>query len=125
MQVEISEGRIILPYKHAQLTGKFTLEELDNTQSGKQRRYYWKCLIKPISDYTGYTKKEAHGRMAYKFLLNNEGKTPFVPSTEDLTPKRREEYHEDIRRFASTDLSMYLELPNEYDYKKILTTETP
>lgn len=118
--VTIHEGRIISPFKHTQISGKYDLKKPDNSQTGQQRRYYWKCLIKPIAEYTGYTNDETHGRMGYMHLLDKSGKTPFVPSTESLTPKRREVYHEDIRRFSSTDLELYLELPNEYDYRKIL-----
>jgi len=120
MKVEIRNGRIVAPNVPKVVDGEYELEKVDNSQTGKQRRYYWKCLIRPISEHTGYTEKETHGRMAYMFILNDIGKTPYVESTEDLSPKRREIYHEDIRRFASTDLSLYLELPNEYDYRKII-----
>lgn len=115
MRVELSEGRIIVPFKKTTLSGVFDLKPFDNSQNGKQRRYYWKCLIHAIADYTGYTEQETHGRMGFMFLLDKTGKTPYVRSSESITAKEREVYHEDIRRFSSVELGLYLPLPNEYE----------
>ena len=113
-KVEINTGRIIKPYSKTDITGVFDLKPWDNSQNGKQRRYYWKCLINVIADYTGYPPQEVHEKMAFRFLLIDDGKSKRIRSTEKLTAKEREVYHEDIRRFASVELELYLMLPNEF-----------
>ena len=118
MKIEIKNGQIIWPQKQTDVSGLYDLSVWDNSQTGRQRRYYWKCLIKAIADYTGYTKDEAHEKMAYMFLLVDDGKGKRVRSTEKLTAKEREVYHEDIRRFCSVKLDLYLPLPNEFKNKQ-------
>jgi len=113
-KVKIEKGHILWPFEQTQVCGIFDLKLWDNSQNGKQRRYYWKCLIKEIADYTGYSDQEVHEKMAYRFLLVDDGKSKRVRSTEKLTAKEREVYHEDIRRFASVELELYLCLPNEF-----------
>ena len=70
-------------------------------------------LVKQIADYTGYTSEETHAKLAYKFLLVRDEKTPYVRSTTTLNTTEMEKYNEDVRRWASSFLSLYLPLPNE------------
>ena len=114
MLVQIHKGRIISPYTQTQISGKFDIESFKKKRSNPQNAYYWGILIKEIANETGYTPEETHAKLAYKFLLVKEGSQPFVRSTTSLKTAEMEEYNENVRRWASDFLSLYLPLPNEY-----------
>ncbi len=87
------------------------------TRSQKQNAYYWAVVCKTLSGDTGYTSDEIHQLLAEKFLsYEKKGKT-FVASTTTLKTGEFEAYMEDCRRFASMELSCFIPLPNETDYK--------
>lgn len=74
-------------------------------RSNRQNRYYWKCIIEEISQYTGYHKYEAHDIM----------KEMFIPHTsKELTKEEFNNYCEEIRIWASQELGLILMTPNEY-----------
>ncbi len=98
--------------EHAFNAGKPDRKE---TRSQKQNRYYWGCVLKTISLDTGYLPDEIHQLMQKQFLAYENLGEHFVKSTTKLTTKLMEEYLENVRRFASMELSIYVALPNESD----------
>jgi len=88
-------------------------EKEKKARSSQQNRYYWGCVCKTISKDTGYTPDEIHQLMQKQFLkYENKGEW-FVKSTTKLNTKDMEDYLENVRRFASMELSCYVPLPNE------------
>ena len=82
----------------------------------RQRRYYFGVIVKLISDYTGYTKEETHSILKWKFLRRKtEQGFDYVPSTESLSTKDREAYHEDCRLWGNVVFQLNIPLPNEYE----------
>lgn len=92
-----------------------TIKEDKLTRSEKQNRYMWGVVYEYISQETGYVPEEVHQLMAKKFLTYFKKMETFVKSTTKLSTKEMEEYLENIRRFASMELSLYIPLPNESD----------
>jgi len=93
------------------------------TRSMAQSRYYWGVVIAYISDETGYTKDEAHQLMQRQFLkypkqVSDGIEEMFVRSTTSLNTVEMEEYVENIRRFAISELGCYIPEPGEIVYEK-------
>ncbi len=80
-----------------------------------QNRYLWGVVYKLISDHTGYTPDEIHDSMRAMFLIDNLGKFPVVRSTTSLDTVAFSAYVENIRQFASEDLSIVIPDPEEVD----------
>ena len=82
------------------------------TRSGKQNRYYWSVCVHIISEFTGYNKLETHELMKslflkeYKRIGNQE--TPIIKSTTELTTIEFEEYIEQVKQWAATDLNIVI-----------------
>ena len=74
-------------------------------RSERQNRYYWKCIVKPLCDFTGYHKWEMHEQLKNMFLLN---------TTKELDKQEFNQYCEEIRAWAAIDLGVHLKAPNEY-----------
>lgn len=90
-----------------------TVKKLEKTATGPQNRYYWGVIIKALIDRTGHTPDEVHEGLKHKFLMEGG----FVPrSTMSLSTSEREDYHTQIRAWASVDLNCYIPLPNEVEY---------
>jgi hypothetical protein len=77
-------------------------------------------VCKLISDHTGYTPEEVHNFMKEKFLtdkkhiiIGGEERDVEEATTTRLTTKQFEEYCENIRRFASTELEVSIPEPGE------------
>ena len=109
MKVTFKNGKSTPPVPN----GVYSVSAYKEKRSNPQNAYYWKVLVKQIADYTGYTSEETHAKLAYKFLLVRDEKTPYVRSTTTLNTTEMEKYNEDVRRWASSFLSLYLPLPNE------------
>lgn len=88
--------------------------------SDKQRRYYWAVICRMIGDNIGCSVEEAHDSLKAKFLSSsierNGEKFTVIHSTENLSTVEREEYHSNIREWASKFLSLYIPLPGEASY---------
>jgi hypothetical protein len=89
-------------------------------RSNQQNAYYWSTICKLISETTGYTPEEVHEFFKEKFLserkcilIGNEEREIEKASTTKLTTKQFEEYAENIRRFAATELNISIPTPNE------------
>ena len=74
-------------------------------RSERQNRYYWKCIVKPLCDFTGYHKFEMHEILKSMFILT---------TTKELDKKEFQQYCEEIRAWASVDLGVHLQAPNEF-----------
>lgn len=90
-------------------------------RSNPQNRYYFGVVLKMISEETGYTPEESHEAMKFLYLRKQydlaSGKKLYTSaSTSKLSTVQMEEYLENIRRFAATELSINIPLPNEVDY---------
>jgi hypothetical protein len=107
------------------LKGSFAISLKKNkpTRSHAQSRYYWGVVLAYLSEETGFTKDEAHQlmqRMFLKYVKDVPDKKPqqFVRSTTSLTTVEMNEYIEQIRTFAITELGIYIPDPNEIIYEK-------
>jgi len=112
--VTIHEGRIIAPYGKTKISGKFELAPMKKKRSNPQNSYYHGCLVDMISKETGYSHDETHAKLAFKFLLVKTGNQPYVRSTTTLSTAEMEEYNENVRKWASEFLNLYLPLPGEW-----------
>jgi len=99
--------------KHAFMVGQ---PETKDTRSDRQRKYQWGVVYKLMATHTGYESEEIHQLMAKMFLsYENKGEV-FVRSTAELNTKEMEIYLENVRRFASMELSVNIPLPNETEF---------
>lgn len=95
--------------------GKFFLHISKDrpSRSTQQNRYLWGCVYDLMSKDTGYTADEIHQIMAEMFLGYEKNGKRFVRSTTTLSTVEMEDYLEKVRRFAATDLNIFIPLPNE------------
>jgi len=119
MIVELEKGRVISPISKINITGKFVLTKHEKKLSDPQRRYYWGVLVKEVSEYTGYTKDEVHGKFGYLTRRSKNAGIPRIRSLTELTTKEVEEANEFIRMYFAEKLGLNLPLPNEVDYSQI------
>ncbi len=93
-----------------------------NTRSNMQNSYYWKCIVQGLAEELGYFPNEMHDALRAKFLSeyemisfnDNQIAINKIGSTTALNTKQFEQYTEQIRVWALTDLGIRLMLPNEY-----------
>jgi len=93
-----------------------------NTRSRNQNNYYWKCIVQELANSLGYFPNEIHDILRAKFLnewkmieINNKKiGINTIGSTTELNTKAFENYTEQIRIWALTELNIRLMLPNEY-----------
>ena len=96
-----------------------TVKNYAKNRSNEQNSYYWGVVIYIISDELGYTSEEAHEAMKFLFLrIRNDGKPDTVRSTTELTTVEMEEYIDNIRRWASIEMNIYIPEPNEYEHSR-------
>lgn len=107
------------------LKGAFaiSLKKSKPTRSLAQSRYYWGVVLAYLSEETGYTKDEAHQLMQRMFLkyakdVPDKKTQMFVRSTTSLSTIEMNEYIEQIRTFAVSELGIYIPDPNEIIYEK-------
>jgi len=94
-----------------------------NTRSNMQNSYYWKCIVQGLAEELGYFPNEMHDALRVKFLSeyemisfnDNQIAINKIGSTTALNTKQFEQYTEQIRVWALTDLGIRLMLPNEYE----------
>ncbi len=92
-------------------------------RSQQFNRYYWGVVVAALAEHTGYTPDELHEVLKQKFLPhvlalldgNGEVKGEFVMGGSTRTLKTDEfmAYVEQVRRFASEELDVYIPDPNE------------
>ena len=86
------------------------------SRSQKQNAYMWGVVYKTIGAEIGYLPDEVHQLMQKQFLSYEHLGETFVKSTTRLNTKEMEEYLENIRRFATTELNILVMLPNETEF---------
>jgi len=86
------------------------------TRSQKQNAYYWGVVLKIMGSELGYLADEIHQLMTKEFLSYENLGEKFVKSTTKLNTKQMEEYLENVRRFATMELSCFIPLPNETEF---------
>ena len=94
---------------------RITIEKYRPKRTDPQNRYYWSVVVGTVAQHCGYTDDEAHEALKWLFLRkrSEDGKPATVRSTAKLNTQEFEEYLESIKRWAATDLQIYIPDPNE------------
>jgi hypothetical protein len=84
-------------------------------RSQPQNRYYWGVVVAILAEECGYQREEMHEALKWKFLRleDPDHPIPTVRSTTDLTTQEFEEYLEQIRIWAASELGVVIPMPNE------------
>lgn len=87
------------------------------SRSQKQNAYYWGVVLKIMGDEIGYLPDEVHQLMGKQFLSYERSPGElFIKSTTKLSTVEFEDYLSNVRRFAATELNIYVPLPNETEF---------
>lgn len=97
---------------------RITISDPLKTRSHPQNRYYWGVVLTMIAAETGHITEELHEFFKDKFLprvyVSVAGQERQIPkSTTSLDTMFFEQYLEQIRAFAATELNMRIPLPHE------------
>lgn len=93
--------------------------------SDKQRKYYFAVIVKEMCDFSsGYGRKSKHEidgmhlslKLKFASEYDEDLKLTRIESYADMTVERREEYHEDIRRWAATEFFINIPSPSQTDW---------
>jgi len=86
-------------------------------RSLQQNAYYHGVVVKLISQHTGYSTNETHQQLKYLFnpeLITIGDDVVVMPaSTQKMNTAQFEEYLEQIRIWAATEMDLEIPLPNE------------
>ena len=115
----VTKGRVVLEDRYsyirqlARMEGKVVevvVGPWKKARTDAQNAYYFGVVIGLLSEETGYTQDEMHESMKMMFLrVPGEGKRPDrVRSTKDLTTAEFSEYIENIKRWASMKMNVYI-----------------
>ena len=98
-----------------------TVREQKNRRSLNLNSYYWAVVVKLVSVETGYDKEEAQEVLKSMFLRTRyQIKGIWVDgmkSTTKLSNQEMTDYIDEVKRFASSSLSLYIPDPNEVEYE--------
>lgn len=94
-----------------------TIDRISKIRTMPQNKYYWGVVIKILSDHIGYTKDEMHSALKMQFLIvvDDDKPLPTTKSTADLVTLAFEEYLQEVREWALTELGIDIPLPNEIE----------
>lgn len=98
-----------------------TIKRQVKKRSSEQNSYYWGVIIKYIADYCGYAGSDELESLHYelrKQFLANKGVFNVPKSTSELSSQEFNEYLENITRWASQTLGLYIPSPNEVEYER-------
>ena len=118
------ESQLIIAFKYAkrllQQSKKpitIIVSKKKTQRSLNQNSYYWGAVLKVIGDELGYFPEELHHCFATKFLKKfirmGTDDLETYRSTAKLSTVEFEEYLQQVRIFASTELEILVPLPNE------------
>jgi len=96
-----------------------TIKTYRKNRSAEQNSYLRGVVYKKISEYTSYTDDEVHQLCAEEFLSYEKNGKKFVKSTTRLDTAEMENYLSRVRMWASTNLSLYIGLPNETKWSEV------
>ena len=98
-----------------------TIREQKNRRSLNLNSYYWAVVVRLVSVETGYDKEEAHEILKSMFLRTKyQIKGIWVDgmkSTTKLSNQEMIDYIDEVKRFASSSLGLYIPDPNEVEYE--------
>ena len=98
-----------------------TVGEQKKRRSLNLNSYYWAVVVKLLSEETGYSKDEMHEALKSMFLRTRyKIKGIWIDgtkSTTKLSNKEMNDYLEEVKRFATTTLGVYIPDPNEVEYE--------
>jgi hypothetical protein len=82
-------------------------------RSQQANNYYWGVVIALTADYCGYEPEEMHDAFKLKFLRSEDTDHPLptVKSTASLTTDEFWDYIDQIKRFAASELGVYVPDP--------------
>lgn len=125
----------LLAERIKKLNGKevyITIVKKTKSRSSDQNRYYWGCVLKVLASEIGELEEDMdvslrkqfletyipqiHDGLKIKFLTDRSKKFPVPKSTTELSTVEFEEFLSKVRIWASSELNIYIPLPNEYDY---------
>jgi hypothetical protein len=96
-----------------------TIRKPERSRSAMQNRYYW-FVLGLLEVDTGIYKNDWHDYFGEKFRRStkdfNGEIMEFTRSSTALNTLDFEDYMTKIRTFASTELGIFIPLPNEMDY---------
>jgi len=79
-------------------------------RTNQQSKYLWGVIYQAISDELGYTPEEVHDLCKTMFLKTHldvkEKRYTIIKSTKELNTQQFSEYVEQIKRWASSELSI-------------------
>ena len=84
---------------------EISVKPLGKKRNAKQNRYYWKVIVKRVSEYLGYSDREVHEILKNRFD---------VDSTKHLNVYEFSEYIEEICRWAAVEWQLHLPNPSSY-----------
>lgn len=96
-----------------------SIVEFRKNRSNNANRYYWGVVIKELCSHTGYNADEMHDLLKAKFnpkelVFKETGESIKIGgSTADMNTLEFDNYLEQIRIFALTELDVLIPLPNE------------
>lgn len=90
-----------------------TIRKERSQRSTNQNNYYFGVVCKVLGDYFGYEVDDMHEALKLKFLQVGPCDVPTIKSTTKLNTSEFEDYLERIRRWAATEYSVVVPLPNE------------
>ena len=104
-----------------------TIQKWYKKHSDKQRKYYFGIPVTYLAAHTGFTPKEMHESLKWKFLAEPTRHISRVPSITGMSTVQMEEYMESIRIWAADSLNCYIPKPHECEaeYAYSLKNTTP
>lgn len=105
---------------------ELTIRPEQKLRSAKENNYYWGVLIDIISNETGLDPDEVHEHLGSKFrraskpvkgVNGQEIMLETRVSSKKMTPQEFEDYCSQCRVYASSELGIFVPLPNEVDFK--------
>ena len=101
-------------------TIEIIVREQKKRRSLNLNAYYWSVVVKLLSEHTGYDKDDMHEILKSMFLRTryklNGVWTDGTKSTTKLSSKEMIEFIDNVKRFASTELSVYIPDPNDVEH---------
>jgi len=125
MRVEITDGRIITPYSHTQISGEYELESFKEKRSSGQNKYMHKILFPMLAEGMSKVMKKpitaelAKAIVKFKFLQTFTDAGTVIMPTSKLNTKQCMEFFEKSQQYGAEILKINIPSPNEQDYSII------
>lgn len=100
-----------------------SISKEEKTESDPLRKYYFAVVAKMISDHTGHSKDSIHEAMKIKFssYVDKEFMITIPQSvfsrTSTMNISKKMDFIEDVRKWASDFLNLYIPTPEQVDYE--------